>query len=100
MSNLKERSGGVNLRLGGQSADFASLVDTLPSGQTEAFLYGTTVPVSSRLRCGYDSLMTCAPATIGIHLRIPYHAREYLVIGQHELVFGYVSFICLIIQFF
>jgi hypothetical protein len=57
MSNLQERSGGVNLRLGGQSADFASLVDTLGSGQTEAFLYGAAIPVSTRSICCHDPII-------------------------------------------
>ena len=32
MSNLEERSGGVVIRLGGNTQEYASLVDTLPKG--------------------------------------------------------------------
>jgi len=46
MENIKERVGGVNVRVGGSSSDFASLGETLGSGQTEAVLYGSAIPVS------------------------------------------------------
>jgi len=34
MANLVERSGGVYIRLGGNTQEFAALVDTLPGGHT------------------------------------------------------------------
>ena len=32
MSNLEERAGGVVIRLGGNTQEYASMVDTLPKG--------------------------------------------------------------------
>jgi hypothetical protein len=46
MYNIQQRAGSVNMRIGGKSADFASVVPSLDSGQVEAVLYGSAVPVS------------------------------------------------------
>ena len=34
MSNLEERAGGVVIRLGGNTQEYASMVDSLPKGAT------------------------------------------------------------------
>ena len=34
MANLKERAGGVPIRLGGNTQEFAVIVDHLPNGRT------------------------------------------------------------------
>jgi hypothetical protein len=49
IDNMQRRAGSVNMRIGGQSADFASVVPSLDSGQTEAILYGSAIPVSPSL---------------------------------------------------
>ena len=36
MSNLQERCGGVSIRLGGNTQEFAAMVDSLPNGDTFA----------------------------------------------------------------
>ena len=46
MSNLEERSGGVVIRLGGNTQEYASMVDSLPKGATfskSAFTSNQTV---------------------------------------------------------
>ena len=48
MSNIQQRAGRVDIRLGGGIVDFASLVDNLGSDQTEAVLFGTADIVSAR----------------------------------------------------
>jgi hypothetical protein len=45
MSNIQQRAGQVNVRIGGSSVDVSSLVGNLGS-QTEAILYGAAYPVS------------------------------------------------------
>jgi len=46
LTNIQQRAGQVNIRLGGGIVDFASLVDDLGSDQTEAVLFGTANTVS------------------------------------------------------
>ena len=57
MSNIQQRAGRVDIRLGGGIVDFASLVDDLGSDQTEAVLFGTADIVS-------------APAPISIFFKV------------------------------
>jgi hypothetical protein len=48
MSNIEQRAGGVNIRVGGVSSDWATLVPSgvMSDGQTEGVLSGTADTVS------------------------------------------------------
>jgi hypothetical protein len=48
LQNIAQRAGHVNVRIGGSSLDFASLVSDLGT-QTKAVLYGAADPVSTSL---------------------------------------------------
>jgi hypothetical protein len=57
LANIQERAGGVVIRIGGNTQEFAALVDSLPDGhtfnKTEIF---STQTVSTALTCILKSL--------------------------------------------
>ena len=64
MSNLEERAGGVVIRLGGNTQEYASMVDNLPKGLTfskAAFESNQTVsmPFSLTSLVSFDIFLFC-----------------------------------------
>ena len=116
LTNIQQRAGRVNIRLGGGIVDFASLVDDLGSDQTEAVLFGTANTVSfnatntllflpsysslfftNNLKLGFwrpvlfslGFLLRFSAAT-GVYPWAVVHAIQCVRVAKRSLVYGHV----------
>jgi hypothetical protein len=94
MANIQERVGGVNVRVGGTSLDSASMVSTLSSGQSEAVLFGTAIPVSGMN--AFHASVLISPGSPRLHPRVLVHARKRIVARQCQLVSRLVNFLAIL----
>jgi hypothetical protein len=70
MANIKQRGGGVTIRVGGNTQETASLVDSLPDGKAIIKDKGTTTNPVCRDRLYYTTVLLMFP--IRHKLLLPY----------------------------
>ena len=95
MSLLTARGGAVHIRVGGNTQDYATMVDSLPDGKAiEKDKSNTTNPVRviRSYRPVYPILTIILDTNTSsvVHARDLVHARQRIVIGQRKVVFRYV----------
>jgi len=90
MANLKERAGGVPIRLGGNTQEFAVMVDHLPNGRTfgkeDSGTIATVWSKSQFLSSFNDLFFSDKNSCRHLHARYVLYVFQHFIHDQREMV--------------
>ena len=99
MANLQERAGSVVVRLGGNTQEYAKMVDSIPDGNTfMTDLQGTVrfdLFLPENLFLIYFCLIADVDAVCALYKRYALYGLRYFFDGQCQVLYGSVE-ICIL----